>query len=185
MSAEPSPKFPSACENIVLIGFMGSGKSSVGRLVASKLNQRFIDTDHLIVQKNGLEISEIFKKHGEPFFRDQEQLTLESLQTTTHCIIATGGGIVGRPENHALLHRLGFVVWLTANEDVIFERVSRNTKRPLLQTSNPRETISTLLAQRNPLYEKASHFTLDTSDFPHDSIAQTIISEATKYFRRV
>ena len=146
---------------------MGSGKSSVGRLIASKLNQRFIDTDQLIVQNTGLEISEIFKQHGESYFRDQERGTMESLRHTTRSVIATGGGIVVRPENHALLHELGFVVWLTADESVLFERVSRNTKRPLLHTDNPRETISKLLAQRNPLYKKASHYTLDTSNHIH------------------
>jgi len=172
-------------KNIVLIGFMGSGKSSVGRLIAAKLNQRFIDTDHLIIQKNGLEISEIFKQHGESYFRDQERIALESLQNSSHCVIATGGGIVVRPENHALLHQLGFVVWLTANEEIIFERVSRNTKRPLIQTENPRETISNLLIQRNPLYDKAAHFTLDTSDYPHVSIAETIITEAQNYFNQL
>jgi len=172
-----------ALENIVLIGFMGSGKSSVGRMIASKLDQRFLDTDHLIVQKSGQEISEIFKAQGESYFRDQERLTLESLQDTTRCIIATGGGIITCPENIPLLHQLGFVVWLTANEEVIFDRVSRSTKRPLLQTANPRETISNLLAQRNPLYHEAAQFTVDTSDYPHGAIAETIIAEAERYFK--
>ncbi|MEI8342474.1 MAG: shikimate kinase [Verrucomicrobiota bacterium] len=169
-------------ENIVLIGFMGSGKSSVGRMIAAKLDQRFVDTDHLIVQKNGVEISEIFKNQGESYFRDQERLALESLQDADRCVIATGGGIVSRPENIPLLHELGFVVWLTAEEEVIFERVSRNTKRPLLQTANPRETISGLLALRNPLYAAAAQFTLDTSNFPHAGIAETIIGEAALFF---
>ena len=174
-----------AHENIVLIGFMGSGKSSVGRLIASKLDQRFLDTDHLIVQQSGQEISEIFKTHGESYFRDQERLTLESLQDTTRCVIATGGGIISRLENIPLLHQLGFVVWLTANEEVIFDRVSRNAKRPLLQTANPRETISNLLVQRNPLYQQAAQFTMDTSDYPHGAIAETIMAEADRYFQTV
>lgn len=169
-------------ENIVLIGFMGSGKSSVGRMIAARLDYRFIDTDQLVVQKNGAEISEIFQKQGEPYFRDQEHLALESLRDTERCVIATGGGIVTRPENIALLRELGFVIWLTADEEVIFERVSRNTKRPLLHTANPRETISLLLAQRNPLYAEAAQFTFDTSHYPHAGITETIIAEAERHF---
>lgn len=169
-------------ENIVLIGFMGSGKSSVGRLIASTLNERFVDTDHMIVQKNGAEIAEIFRTRGEAFFRDQERLALELLQQSDRLVIATGGGIVTREENIPLLRELGFVVWLTAREEIIFDRVSRNSKRPLLQTTNPRETISDLLAQRNPLYEAAAQFRFDTSDFPHAGIAETIIAAAKQFF---
>ena len=169
-------------ENIVLIGFMGSGKSSAGRQIASRLNRPFFDTDQLVVQNIGAEISEIFKTRGESFFRDQERLALESLRDADRCVIATGGGVVTRPENIGLLRELGFVVWLKAAEEVIFERVSRNTKRPLLQTANPRETISHLLAQRNPLYQAAAQFTLDTSTFSHADIADTLLVEAGRYF---
>lgn len=169
-------------ENIVLIGFMGSGKSSVGRLIASTLMHRFVDTDQMIVQKIGAEISDIFKTHGETYFRDQEQLALESLRQNDRLVIATGGGIVTRQENIGLLRELGFVVWLTASEEIIFDRVSRNAKRPLLQTANPRETISQLLAQRNPLYEAAAQFTFDTTDFPRAGIAETIIAKADEFF---
>jgi len=169
-------------ENIVLVGFMGSGKSSVGRRIASKLDRQFVDTDQLVVQKIGIGISEIFNTRGEPFFRDEECLALESLRDVGPCVIATGGGIVTRRENAKLLQELGFVVWLTADEEVIFERVSRNTKRPLLQTDNPRETISKLLAERNRLYEAAAHFKLDTSDFTLVEIADTIIVAAQRYF---
>ena len=174
-----------SCENIVLIGFMGSGKSSVGRLIASSLGYRFVDTDHLVIQATGAEISEIFKNHGESYFRDQERIALQSLQQSDRLVIATGGGIVTREENIALLRKLGFVVWLTASEEVIFDRVSRNTKRPLLQTANPRETISHLLAQRKPQYEAAAQFVFDTSEFPHAGIAESIIAAAASHFTAV
>lgn len=107
---------------------MGSGKSSIGRLIAGRLGFIFVDTDALVTQRAGLEI-------------------------------ATGGGIVLRERNRELLRELGLVV-LTANEEVIYERVSRNTKRPLLQTENPRETLSRLLAARDPLYAAAAQWTL-------------------------
>jgi shikimate kinase len=116
-------------QNIALIGFIGSGKSSIGRLIAGRLGFIFVDTDALVTQRAGLEI-------------------------------ATGGGIVLRERNHELLRELGLVVLLTANEEVIYERVSRNTKRPLLQTENPRETLSRLQAARDPLYAAAAQWTL-------------------------
>jgi shikimate kinase len=116
-------------QNIALIGFIGSGKSSIGRLIAGRLGFIFVDTDALVTQRAGLEI-------------------------------ATGGGIVLRERNHELLRELDLVVLLTANEEVIYERVSRNTMRPLLQTENPRETLSRLLAARDPLYAAAAQWTL-------------------------
>lgn len=173
-----------AAENIVLIGFMGSGKSSIGRLIASKLRYRFVDTDQLVVSGTGMEISELFRLHGEAHFRDEERRALESLKNETRHVIATGGGIVTRLENRPALLELGFVVWLSANEDTIFERISRNTKRPLLQTPNPRETIANLLAERMPLYKSVAHFTIDTSTQSHNAIAEAVIAEGRRFFLR-
>lgn len=169
-------------ENIVLIGFMGSGKSSIGRLIAAKLRYSFVDTDQIVVKKSGAEISEIFRLHGEDYFRVQERLAIESLKTDTRRVIATGGGVVTRPENVALLRELGFVVWLTASEEVIFDRVSRNTKRPLLQTPNPRQTIADLLAKRTPLYDAAAHWKIDTSTKSHEAVADALIAQAQLFF---
>lgn len=171
-----------ARENLALIGFMGSGKSSVGRMIAQRLDWRFFDTDQLVVERTGREISAIFGEEGEGFFREQECAALEALAHEDRQVIATGGGIVMRAENVARLREMSFVVWLTVSEEVIFERVSRNQKRPLVQTENPRETIAALLAVRRPLYENAAHFVIDTSARPHAEIAAAIISEARGYF---
>lgn len=169
-------------QNIALIGFMGSGKSSVGRLLASRMGFRFVDTDALIVRQANLPITEIFARHGEAHFREEERLALESLRAETRRVIATGGGIVTNENNAALLRGIAWVVWLRADEETIFERVSRTDKRPLLRTENPRETIRALLAERQPLYEKAAHFAVDTSARPHDEIVSAIISEARAIF---
>lgn len=169
-----------ARENIVLIGFMGSGKSSSGRLIAARLGFRFVDTDRLIVQNTGMPITEIFAKHGEAWFRDQETRALESLRERTGQVIATGGGIILRESNVALLRRLGFVAWLTADEKAILERVSRNNKRPLMQTENPRETIHRLLTQRNPLYRAAAHCVIDTDGRSRAEVADAVIFEARR-----
>lgn len=167
-------------ENLVLIGFMGSGKSSIGRLIASRLGYRFEDTDQLIVRAAGRPISAIFAAEGEERFRDLEAGALESLATGTRQVVATGGGIVLREANRAALQRLGFVVWLDAREEVIFERVSRNDRRPLLRTEDPRATIHRLLAERRPLYAAAAHFSLDTSDLTHAQATDAVISQARR-----
>lgn len=172
----------SARTNIVLIGFMGSGKTSIGRIVAQRLGFQFVDTDAVIVERAGMQVAEIFERHGEAWFREQETATLRSLSILNRAVISTGGGIVTREENHALLRELGFVVWLTASEDVIFERVSRNTKRPLLQTPNPRATVHELLEKRRGLYEAVAQFTLDTTTLAHETTASTLIAEARRAF---
>lgn len=173
---------PAAFRNIVLIGFMGSGKSSVGRLLARLLAGRFVDTDQLVVKQAGCEITEIFQKHGEEHFRQLETDALTSLRGQTGLVIATGGGIVLRPENVALLHELGFTVWLTASEDVIFNRVSRNKRRPLLHTEDPRKTVTELFARRRDLYAAASHHTIDSTTLSHQDVAHLIIDEAHRRF---
>jgi shikimate kinase len=168
--------------NIVFIGFMGSGKTSVGRLVAQRLGFQFVDTDAVVVERAGMQISEIFARHGEPWFRDHETSALGSLGILNRTVISTGGGVVLRPENRKLLQELGFVVWLTASEDVIFDRVSRNKKRPLLQTTDPRRTVHELLEERHDLYHSAAQFTVDSTHLGHEAAADAVIVEARKAF---
>lgn len=168
--------------NIILIGFMGSGKSSVGRLVASKLGHKFVDTDRLVTNTTGSTIADLFEKKGESYFRDRETEALRSLQGRSNLVVATGGGIITRKENIPLLQELGFVVWLQTNQEVLFERVSRTRKRPLLMTDNPRETISKLLVQRTPLYVAAAHHQIDTTDLSHEQGAELVISQADQHF---
>ena len=153
---------------------MGSGKSSVGRLVARTLRGRFVDTDRLVIDRAGCPIAEIFATRGEVHFRQEETRALRSLLGSSRLVIATGGGIVTAPENLPVLKKLGFVVWLTASEEVIWERVSRNTRRPLLQTENPRETVRELIAKRNPLYEEAADMEVDTTTLTHAQVAERI-----------
>jgi shikimate kinase len=169
-------------ENLVLIGFMGSGKSAIGRVVARRLRFRFVDTDALIAKQAGQPISAIFAERGEEYFRDLETETLQSLRNLRHTVIATCGGVVVKKRNHAILRELGFVVWLTASEDVIFERVSRNSKRPLLQTANPRATISEMLATRRPLYQAAAAWSFDTTTCSHGNSAAAVIAAARRAF---
>ena len=174
MSARPT--------NIVLIGFMGSGKSSIGRIVARRMGFQFLDTDALIVERAGRSIPTIFAEQGEEKFRDLETGAIESLAQHSRCVIATGGGAVLRERNRALLRELGLVVLLAASEEVLFERVSRNDRRPLLQTENPRETLGQMLAGRREMYEAAAEHVVDTSHFTHRQSADAVIAAARRAF---
>jgi shikimate kinase len=166
---------PESVRNLVLVGFMGSGKSSVGREIARRWGFRFIDTDTAIRQKFGKSIPDIFASIGEPLFRDEENQALQNLQNTDQAVIATGGGIVLQPRNHPLLRSLGVVVWLTASEEVIWERVSRNQNRPLLKTPDPRTTISTLMSTRYPLYRSLADIIVETSGLTHQEVADRAV----------
>jgi shikimate kinase len=157
---------------------MGSGKSSVGRLIARTLQGRFVDTDRLVVDLAGREITEIFATEGEGFFRQQESRALKSLLGQRGLVVATGGGIVTVPGNIATLKELGLVVWLTASEEIIWQRVSRNAKRPLLHTADPRATVRELLAKRSPHYEEAADFKVDTTHLTHAAVAEWICEQA-------
>lgn len=168
--------------NIILIGFMGSGKSSVGRLVAHRTGLHFVDTDALVEKQEGKSIPEIFTEQGEEHFRYVERLMLEEISHETGMVLATGGGIVLREDNRQSLRDIGFVVWLTANEDEIFRRVSRNTNRPLLQTADPRAVVKNLFAARRELYQQTADCVIDSSGMPHRAVADRIISRARQYF---
>ncbi len=161
---------------------MGSGKSSVGRRVAAHLGFEFVDADAVLVGREGREIAEIFASEGEERFRDLESAVLAALAARSRCVISTGGGVILREKNRALLRDLGLVVWLTASEDAIFARVSRTNKRPLLRTADPRATVTALFTARRPLYAAAAQFTLDTTTFSHAQAAEAVVAEARRVF---
>jgi shikimate kinase len=167
---------PESVRNLVLVGFMGSGKSSVGREIARRWEFRFIDTDTAIRQKFRKSIPDIFATFGEPFFRDEENKTLQELQASQEAVIATGGGIILQPRNHPLLRTLGVVVWLTASEETIWERVSRNQNRPLLRTNDPRTTIRNLMSTRYPLYGAVADITVETTGLTHQEVADQAVA---------
>jgi shikimate kinase len=148
--------------NLILIGFMGTGKTTIGKRVAKSLGFRFVDTDTLIVRKAGKSIPEIFEKSGEEEFRKLETEVLRECAANSDQVISTGGGIVTRPENLEILESAGYVVWLEASPESIYERVRRNRNRPLLQVDDPRETIRDMLEQRIDLYRKARDLSVKT-----------------------
>ena len=170
-------------QHIILIGFMGCGKSTIGRILHRMLGDPLVDLDQLIEEKAGMAITDIFARRGEPFFRMLEAAVLQELAAPgPRKIVSTGGGIVTRRRNRALLRQLGFVVWLQAPVDAILERTRRNRDRPLLNTENPREKVEALLNQRIPLYENTAHLAIDTSNLDAEETACGIIESARYYW---
>ena len=183
MTADSSAQArPAPMQNIVLIGFMGCGKTTVGQLLAEKLGWPFVDTDRLVIARARKSIPAIFKAEGEDGFRLRESAVLESLVTGGPRVVSTGGGIVTQDRNGPLLRALGFVVCLSASEDVIFERVSRNRNRPLLHTPDPRQTVHDLLEIRRPLYSRYAHMIVETAGLEPEEIAYGIMESARVFF---
>jgi len=141
--------------NIALIGFMGTGKTSVGRLVADQLRFEYLDTDDLIQTQTGRTITDIFAKDGEPAFRALEQKVVEELASRVKTVIATGGGLPVNPKNLASLKTHALVVSLWSSPGKIWERVRHQSHRPLLHDENPEAKIRELLAAREPFYKQA------------------------------
>ncbi|MCX6879620.1 MAG: shikimate kinase [Verrucomicrobia bacterium] len=170
--------------NIVLIGFMGCGKSTVGRELRRLLGYPLVDMDAVIEERAGKPIARIFAEDGEAAFRDMECEVLEELvgAADTGRIIATGGGVVERTENRACLQRLGYVVWLCAPPAVILRRTRKNQERPLLHTEDPGARIKSLLAQREPWYRECAHLKVDTVGLNSSEIATGILESARYFF---
>ena len=161
--------------SIVLVGPMGAGKSTVGRLLASRLGLGFVDTDSVIEERTGADIPWIFDVEGEEGFRQRETNVLRDLiNDNSTLVIATGGGIVTRPENLPLLQSLGTVFYLKASIDQLVARTSKDKKRPLLQVDDPKSKIKELVAARSPLYENAAHATIMTDARGAKGVVQQI-----------
>lgn len=168
--------------NIILIGFMGCGKSTVGIKLSYRMRRPLEDTDKLIEKNEGRTISEIFKTDGEAYFRNLETECLQKLmQTADDKIISVGGGLPIREKNHALLKKLGIVIYLRAEAETIYERVKYDTSRPLLQGDNPQEKIRKLLQERTGIYEKVSDIVIDVDSKDFDTILDEIAEAAAKY----
>lgn len=171
-------------ENIVLIGFMGCGKSTVGRELQKLLSYPLVDMDAMIEERAGKPITRIFAEDGEAAFRDMESELLSELEQAvgTGRIIASGGGVVARLENRACLQRLGFVVWLSAPVPVILRRTRNNGERPLLLTEDPHGRVKSLLAEREPWYRQCANLKVDTVGLNSREIACGILESARYYF---
>jgi len=166
----------SKMKNIVLTGFMGTGKTEVGKILAQKLGYTLIDADTEIEKDQQMTITEIFKQHSEPKFRDIESDVIRRLSMIQNAVISTGGGAVIRQENIDNLRKNGVVVCLTASPETILKRTSSNNDRPLLQVENPLQKIKELLDFRKQYYEKAD-IMIDTEGKSPLEVAEEIIEK--------
>jgi len=161
-------------KNIILTGFMGTGKSSVGKLLAERLGYRYCDLDALIVDAAGVSINEIFARHGEAHFRRIEAEMVRSIANRSGLVVATGGGAVLDPENRRLLRAAGFVVNLTAPAEEIFKRLHGENERPLLKEEKSLEKIGAMMEKREPFYADAD-IRIDTTGKCVEDVVEEIL----------
>ena len=159
--------------NIILTGFMGVGKTSVGTRLARDLGFRFVDTDGLIEEDQKIAITEIFSSFGEPYFRDTEARIIRRVLEGQGQVVATGGGAVIRDENRRAFKEGGMTICLTARPEVVYERIRHETHRPLLQVPDPRGRIRALMDEREQFYRQAD-LIIDTSDRTVDDVINEI-----------
>lgn len=166
-------------KNIYLIGPMGAGKSTIGRLLAAELHLPFSDTDKLIEEKTGADIPWIFDVEGEDGFRKRELSALQDLGEQQNQVVATGGGIVLHEDNRRCLINTGIVIYLVASVEQLLQRTGKDKKRPLLQVDNPEEKIRELLAERDPLYRDVADHVIETGALSPKSVAEKIAELCT------
>jgi shikimate kinase len=153
---------PSA-RSVFLIGMMGAGKSTIGRLLAEAIGFEFVDADRELESRSGVTIPTIFEIEGEAGFRRREAALLEELTARQRIVLATGGGAVLEPQTRQRLRERGLVIYLRTTADEVHRRTRRDKSRPLLRTDNPRERIEQLIAEREPLYAEAAHLTIHSA----------------------
>lgn len=166
---------------VVLVGMMGSGKSSVGRKLATRLGLPFIDADTEIETAAGITIPEIFAQHGEATFRSGERRVIARLLGENRALVlATGGGAYMNAETRACIASRGIAVWLRADQEVLMRRVRKRANRPLLQTADPEGTLRALLAEREPVYALAD-LTVISRDEPHEVVVNAVLNGLAKH----
>lgn len=168
-------------QNIFLVGLMGAGKTTVGRLLAKRLGMRFVDSDHEIEARTGATISWIFEIEGEESFRRREVETIRDLTGRSGVVLATGGGAVIHPENRKHLKARGTVIYLRASVNNILQRTMHDKSRPLLQTENRKEKLEELARQRDPLYREVADIIVDTGRPNVHSMVQSIMAQLANY----
>jgi shikimate kinase len=174
---------PSKIPRLFLIGYRGTGKTTVGRLLADRLGWTFVDADVLLEERAGMSIADIFVAEGEPGFRDRESAVLEFLSSKPQHIIATGGGVILRPVNRETLKNSGFVVWLAADPDTVWQRMVTDPttagRRPNLTAKGGLEEVRDLIAAREVHYRETAHLRVETDVASPETIANAILAAWT------
>lgn len=169
-------------ENIILTGYMGCGKTTVGRNIARIMGYTFVDTDEMIVDRQHRSINEIFAMDGEQVFRSMETELIKQIiaDKCERLVISTGGGMPLKEENRQLLSKLGTVVYLKASPQTIYGRIKGDTTRPLLQCENPMKRIEEMLSFREPLYEEGALVIVDVNELKQSEAAREIIERCSR-----
>jgi shikimate kinase len=162
--------------NVFLVGMMGAGKTTLGKVLAQRLGLEFLDMDRVLVERTGVPVATIFEIEGEQGFRRRESCALAELASHDNRVIATGGGAVLAEENRAVMRASGTVVYLRARLEHLWERTRHDTSRPLLATPDPRATLAALLEQRDPMYRDAAHVIVDTGSQSAAAAANRVIA---------
>ena len=161
--------------NVFLIGLMGSGKTTIGQLLAKRLQLPFIDSDHELEQRTGVNVATIFEIEGEPAFRQREVAIIDELSSLQPIVLATGGGAILNPQTRNVLRERGTVIYLHSAAETSYERIRRNRDRPLLLVDDPLARLRQLYDLRHPLYAETAHFVVESyRDRPSAIIAEII-----------
>tara|TARA_B110000503_G_scaffold104677_1_gene156197 strand:+ start:61686 stop:62204 length:519 start_codon:yes stop_codon:yes gene_type:complete len=168
-----------ALHRVFLVGPMGAGKTTIGKYLAQHLKLRFVDTDTEIEVRTGADIPWIFDVEGEEGFRDREQLVVAEMSEWDDVVLATGGGVVLRPENRSALAGRGFVVYLYATVEEQVRRTRRDRGRPLLQKGDPEKILRALMVERDPLYREIADHIIETDACSPRMVAQRLVEELT------
>ena len=163
-------------KNIYLIGLMGSGKTTLGKILSKKLDKNFYDSDHVIEEKLGVDVPMIFEYEGEAGFREREKDSLKELVSKKNIVLATGGGIILSKSNRDLLSENGIVIYLKSNQKDLIKRMKNDKTRPLLKEGNIEEIIKKLCKEREPLYEEIADFEIMTKNKRIHEVVNEIIT---------
>lgn len=167
--------------NLIFIGLMGAGKTTIGKCLAHRLGWQFYDSDQEVVKRSGVPISTIFELEGEASFREREHAVIEDLSAMNRCVIATGGGAILQPANRDLLKASGTVIYLSTNIDCILSRTAQDKSRPLLQVANPRAQLEKLFQVRDPLYRDIADVIIETHTQPISAVVSQLIQQMKLY----
>ena len=167
-------------DNIILVGPMGAGKTTIGRQLAKKLSKEFYDSDHEIEKHTGADISLIFELEGEEGFRKRESQLLKELVSNKYIVLSTGGGAVLDPENRKLLSDNGIIIYLKSTAEKLYRRIADDKRRPLIQTDDRLNKIKKILEEREPLYQSLANEIIETQELSIKQITQKILDLISK-----
>jgi shikimate kinase len=171
---------PKLKNNIILIGPMGSGKTSIGKKLSKMMKFNFIDTDHLIEEKTGVDIPTIFEHEGESGFRKRENKILEDISNIENSVLGTGGGIIILEENRKIIKNMGFIVYLTASIKELVYRTEQDRNRPLIKDGDTKKKIEEILKEREKIYENISNIKISTDNYDTVKLSRIIIKNYEK-----